>query len=150
MLGKMTNMDHNGLASGAAPFGGSHQLCSRLNISGINGHIMPVQYSGCADVWTLMLTGKPPNTTGNVADQASSVRAKDCTCPPPIMSDGTVIESTLPIPNWWTTARPTSSMGVNGRTKEGAQSDTVCDPINNVHQCVLSGLGGSEDRAQFV
>ena len=76
----MTSVD-GGLASGAAPFGGSHQLCSRLNVSGMNGHSMPAAYPGYADVWTLMLTGKPPKTTtSNVTGQASSVRADECAC----------------------------------------------------------------------
>ena len=44
-----------GLAPGVAPFGGSHQLCSRLNVSGMNGQSMPAAYPGYADVWTLML-----------------------------------------------------------------------------------------------
>ena len=71
----------------APPYGGSHQLCSRLNLTatwrpgGQGQHGAPYEYAGYADVWTLMLTNKPQTgTTGANTSQASHTAAEDCAC----------------------------------------------------------------------
>ena len=76
MLGPMASVDRG--LGGAV---GSHQLCSsRKPSGGISGHGMPAEYKGYADVWTLMLTGKPPPAAANTTERPAQAVGQ-CACP---------------------------------------------------------------------